>query len=161
MQGGKNYFLYGDVDQRDGQGAQSMLVQVIMSQPMQMGTWQMTVFRVQAPHKIFQEERATIAQLFPSYSANSQVIEEQMQRQIQADRALNERLQGMVADAVDQSDRSTAGMSNLLRNQTVLRDTGTGSHGTTSDSVADLLKRTFPGEFEDVPLSQYVKGIDY
>jgi hypothetical protein len=44
LQGGKNYFLFGDTDAHDGQGAQSLVVQMILTPPQQMGTWQMTVF---------------------------------------------------------------------------------------------------------------------
>jgi len=161
MQGGKNYFMLGDVDQHDGKGQQSFLAQVIMSQPMAVGTWQMMIYYVQAPPQVLQEERATIAQIFPSYSANGQMIEAQMQRQIQLDKQNADRLNSMVAASVDQSDRSTAGMSDLLRGQTVILDTQYNGHARVSDDLAAGLIDANPNRFEYVPTSQYVKGIDY
>lgn len=66
------------------------------------------------------------------------------------------------ADRVtDNSNRSTAAMSDYLRDETVVRFTDTGEHGRTSNDFADFLVQSYPNHFEAVPTSQYVKGIDY
>jgi hypothetical protein len=62
---------------------------------------------------------------------------------------------------MDSSDKLTAGMSNLLRGQTVIRNTQTGEHVTVSDQRADWLTRHNPYLFEVVPESDYISGIDY
>jgi hypothetical protein len=45
---------------------------------------------------------------------------------------------------MDNSDRFTAGMSDFLREETVLLDTQDGSHGRTEDFLADGLIRADP-----------------
>jgi hypothetical protein len=55
----------------------------------------------------------------------------------------------------------TAGFCDFLREQTVIRDTETGSHVRNSDSTAQMLINSMPNRFEAVPLSQYIKGIDF
>jgi hypothetical protein len=159
--GGKSYFYFGDIDMNDGQGPVYFVEQLFFSQQMALGGWQITVYQINIPKPIFAEEIATIAQIFPSYGANDAVILSEIKSEMDLTKRITDNYLHWVDNLTDSTDRSTAGMSNLLRNQTVLRDTGTGSHGTTSDNVADLLMRTFPGEFESVPLSQYIKGIDY
>ena len=68
---------------------------------------------------------------------------------------------GTVAQDVDSSDRLTAGMSNVLRSQTVVLDTQTGGHATTSDGLANWLTQSNPNRFQVVPESEYISGIDY
>jgi hypothetical protein len=68
---------------------------------------------------------------------------------------------GDVQVHMDNSDRFIAGMSDFLRNQTVIVDTQEGGHPRTSDQLADLLMQTNPNQFQAVPTSQYIRGIDY
>jgi hypothetical protein len=62
---------------------------------------------------------------------------------------------------MDKSDRMTAAFFDVVRGQTVLLDTETGSHARTSDELADMLLRANPNRFEVVPTSEYIQGIDY
>lgn len=62
---------------------------------------------------------------------------------------------------MDNSERFAAGMSDFLRNQTVIVDAREGGHARTSDQLADLLMQTDPNRFQAVPTSQYIRGIDY
>jgi hypothetical protein len=161
MQGGKNYFLYGDIDPHDGQGAQSLVAQLIMAPPQQMGAWQMTIFQLQAPAKIMAEERTTLSAIFPSYSRDSNFVNKVVNDQIRIGIEQTNQFVGEVQRHMDDSDRFTAGFSDFLRNQTVIVDTETGGHARTSDDFADMLQRANPNRFEAVPTSQYIKGIDY
>ena len=62
---------------------------------------------------------------------------------------------------MDDSDRSTQGMSDMLREETVVVDTRTGEHARTSDDLAGALIDANPSRFQAVPQSGYIKGIDY
>jgi hypothetical protein len=74
----------------------------------------------------------------------------------------NEFLYGdMDVHDMDSSDRLTAGMSNMLRDQTVVVDTQTGGHATTSDDLAGALINANPSRFQSVSPSGYIPGIDY
>ncbi len=66
-----------------------------------------------------------------------------------------------VARYTDMGDHLTAGMSDFLRGQTVIRDTETGGHARASDELADMRMQANPNGLEAVPTSQYIKGIDY
>lgn len=74
----------------------------------------------------------------------------------QTNQALN-----MVAQYTDSADRMTAGMTNMLRDQTVVVDTQTGGHATTSDGLAVALIDANPGRFQSASPSGYISGIDY
>jgi hypothetical protein len=52
-------------------------------------------------------------------------------------------------------------MSDMLREQTVIRDTSSGLHYRTSDDLAGALEDANPNRFETVPLSQYRQGLDF
>jgi hypothetical protein len=43
----------------------------------------------------------------------------------------------------------------------VIRDTDLNGHGTVSNDLADALVEANPNRFQEVPASEYVKGIDY
>ncbi len=161
IQGGKSNFLYGDIDLHDGNGPQSLVAQAISTPPQQFGSWQMTVFHFQAPPKIMAEERATVAAIFPNYSRNSAFVNAKINQQIQVGIEQTNQFVHDVQVHMDNSDRFTAGMSDFLRNQTVIVDTQEGGHARTSDQLADLLMQTSPDRFQAVPTSQYIRGIDY
>jgi hypothetical protein len=161
LAGGKNFMVYGTVDTHNGKGPQAMIVQMIVTAEQAMGAYQMTVFEITAPPQVMVSEAATISEIFPNYSRNSRYVNAVASAQIQQGLAQEKQFIGTVNSYMDSSDRMTAGMSNLLRGQTVIRDTENGAHATTSDGLADLLTQSNPNLFETVPESQYIKGIDY
>jgi len=61
----------------------------------------------------------------------------------------------------DGIDRSTAGFVNYLRGTDYVRDTSTGSQALVSQSASSALTRFDPQHYESVPISQYVKGVNY
>jgi len=151
--------VYGELG--SGQSAQALVAQVIVSPPQVAGAYQMTVFQIVAPPQVMVSDAATIAEIYPNYSRNTKYVNAVANAQIQQGLAQEKQFVGTVASAMDSSDRLTAGVSNVLRGQTVIRDTQTGAHATTSDGLADLLTQSNPNRFETVPESQYVSGIDY
>jgi hypothetical protein len=155
LSGGKNFIVYGEVN------AQALIAQMIVTPPQVAGAYQITVFQIMAPPQVMVSEAATISEIYPNYSRNSRYVNAAANAQIQQGLAQEQQFVSTVGSYMDSSDRLTAGMSNLLRGQTVIRDTETGGHATTSDGLADLLTQSNPNLFETVPESQYIRGIDY
>ena len=161
MQGGKNYMLYGHMDFHDNQGKQYLVAQMINTMPLTMGTWQMTLHVMYGPEQVMGAEASTIAAIFPSYSRDNNRLNAIVNTQIQQSIAVTNQALNMVAQYTDSSDRMTAGMSNMLRDQTVVVDTQTGGHATTSDGLAGALINANPNRFQSVSPSGYIPGIDY
>ena len=161
MQGGRNTFLYGEMDVHDGQGKQFLVAQTISTTPQAMGAWQMTVFQVYGPDQTMAEERATVSAIFPSYSRDSRRVNDIVNVQIRQGIEQTNQFVGTIGRYMDASDRMTAGMSDLLREQTVIVDTETGGHARTSDDLAGLLVDANPNRFQALSPGQYVRGIDY
>jgi len=161
MQGGKNYFFYGDMDFHDDKGKQYLVGQMINTPPMQMGTWQMTLFVLYGPQQVMGEEESTIAAIFPSWSRDNNRVNAMANAEVQKTIAETNQYVNTVNQYIDASDRSTQGMSDMLREETVVVDTRTGEHARTSDDLASALIDANPNRFQAVPQSGYIKGIDY
>jgi hypothetical protein len=158
---GKSYFYFGEIDMHDGQGPVYFVEQLFFSQPMALGGWQITVFQINIPKPIFAEEIATLARIFPSYGTNDAVILGEIKADMDLTQKITDNFMRWSNNLADSTERSTAGMSDYLRNETVVKSTETGGHARTSDDFADYLIKNYPNRFEAVPLSQYIKGIDY
>jgi len=161
MQGGANEFMFGDIDFNDGQGKQFLVAEMINTAVITMGTWQMTLYVMYGPEQVMGQEASTIAEIFPNYSRNTQMVNAIVNQQIQQSIAVTNQALNTVAQYNDSADRMTAGMSNMLRDQTVVVDTQTGGHATTSDGLAGALINANPGRFQSVSPSGYIPGIDY
>lgn len=161
MQGGKNYMLYGNMDGQDNQGKQYLVAQMINTMPLTMGTWQMTLFVMYGPEQVMGEEAATISAIFPNYSRNSKLVNKMANAQIAEGIVATNQFVNQVQREMDSTDRMAAGMSNMLRDQTVIVDTRTGGHATTSDDLAGALINANPSRFQSVSPSGYISGIDY
>ena len=161
LQGGANEFMFGDIDFNDGQGKQYLVVQMVNTQVLAMGSWQMTLYVMYGPQQVMGQEAGTIAEIYPNYSHNTQMVNAIVNQQIQQSIAVTNQALNMVAQYTDSSDRMTAGMSNMLRDQTVVVDTQTGGHATTSDGLAGALINANPSRFQSVSPSGYIPGIDY
>ena len=161
MQGGKNYFLYGDIDLQDGQGKQSLVLQMINTTPLTMGTWQMTLYQALAPPQVMADDRSTIAAIFPSYSRDNRRVNSMVNDQIRQGIEQANQFSASIQSQVDASARTTQGFSDYLRGQSVILDTETGGHARTSDQLSDALIQANPNRFQSVPTSDYIKGLDY
>ncbi len=124
MQGGTNEFMFGDIDFNDGQGKQYLVAQMINTLVIAAGTWQMTLYVMYGPQQVMGEEGSTIAEIFPNYSRNTQMVNVIVNQQIQQSIAITNQALNTIAQYNDSADRMTAGMSNmLLRDQSVVVDT--------------------------------------
>jgi hypothetical protein len=155
LSGGKNFMVYGEVN------SQALIAQMIVTPPQVAGAYQITLFQIMAPPQVMVSEAATVSEIYPNYSRNSRYVNAAASAQIQQGLAQERQFVGTVQADMDASDRMTQGVSNVLRGQTVIVDTATGGHATTSDGLADLLTQSNPNLFQTVPESQYIKGIDY
>ena len=161
MQGGTNEFLVGDIDVNDGKGKQFLLTQMISTPILAAGSWQMTLYVIYGPQQVMSQEVSTIAEIFPNYSLNAKAVNAIVSQENQQIIAITNSTLNMIQQYTDSSDRMTAGMSNLLRDQSVVVDTQTGGHATTSDDLAGALINANPGRFQTVSPSGYIPGIDY
>jgi hypothetical protein len=163
MQSGKNYMLYADVDKHDGSGPQATLVEIIVSppDPKLLGSYQMKVFEITAAPQVMQQDAATIALIFPNYSLNAKYVNavaiEGIREIIEQQRASTAYFNQQMAS----TDLVAQGMSDLIRGETVFKDTETGMHYRGPDDLAGALQNANPNRFQTVPLSQYVPGVDY
>lgn len=161
LQGGKNFAVYGLVDAHDGRGAQSMVTQMIVTPPQALGAYQVTVFEITAPPQVMANDTATITEIYTNYNRNTQFVMAAVNAQIELSEMREQQILDAARQESDQTEKSTAGFSNILRDQTVIRNTQTGEHFTVSNQRADWLTRHNPYLFEEVPESEYIKGIDY
>ncbi len=161
MQGGANEFLSGDIDFNDGKGKQFLLTQMISTQILAAGSWQMTLYVMYGPPQVMGQEASTIAEIYPNYSLNARAVNAIVSQENQQIIAITNSTLNMIQQYTDSSDRMTAGMSNMLRDQSVVVDTQTGGHATTSDDLAGALINANPGRFQTVSPSGYIPGIDY
>jgi hypothetical protein len=161
MQGGKNYMLYGHMDFHDNLGKQYLVAQMINTMPQPMGTWQMTLHVMYGPEQAMAAEAGTISEIFPSYNRDNNRLNVIVNTEMQQSIAITNNALQTIAQYNDSADRMTAGMSNMLRDQTVVVDTRTGGHATTSDDLAGALINANPSRFQSVSTSGYIPGIDY
>ena len=161
LQGGKNFAVYGLVDAHDGRGPQAMVTQMIVTPPQALGTYQVTVFEVTAPPQVMANDTTTITEIYTNYNRNTQFVMAAVNAQIQQSQMWEQQILDAARQQSDQTEKSTATFSNILRDQTVIRNTETGEHFTVSNQRADWLTRHNPYLFEEVPGSDYIKGIDY
>ncbi len=159
--GGKNVAVYGLVDAHDGRGAQAMVTQMIVTPPQALGAYQVTVFEITAPPQVMANDTATITEIYKNYNRNTQFVMAAVNAQIEQSEMREQQILDSARQQSDQSERSTAGFTNILLDQTVVRNTQTGEHFTVSNHRADWLTRHNPYLFEEVPESDYIKGIDY
>ena len=159
--GQRDYFLSGDADFHDGKGSYRTWIRLAIAPPMALGAYQMTISQIIAPVSVADAEEKTLTGMFGAYRPNFAAAASQVGAETARDqRSFNESMR-QTAGLIDSGDRMTAGMSDLLRGNTVVRDRVLNGHGRVDDDVADGLVESDPNRFEKVPLSQYVRGIDY
>jgi hypothetical protein len=163
VQGVRSYVLLGDIDVHDGRGEQSFRVRMMWGKPLpQMAdAYQYKLFLVYGPKAVMAQEADTIVAIFSSYHVNMQQLNSVAIAQTQQDRAVTNQAIAHGTQVLDDSWRMTTGMSNILRDQTVVVDTQTGGHATTSNGWADALIDSNPNRYQSVSPSGYISGIDY
>jgi hypothetical protein len=159
--GGKNFAVYGLVDAHDGRGPQAMVTQMIVTPPQVLGAYQVTVYEITAPPQVMANDSSTITAIYTNYNLNTQFVTAAVNAQIAQSEIQEQQILDAARRQSDQTEKSTAAFSNILLDQTVIRNTETGEHFTVSNQRADWLTRHNPYLFEEVPESEYIKGVDY
>ena len=113
------------------------------------------------PEQAMAAEAGTISEIFPSYNRDNNRLNVIVNTEMQQSIAITNQALNTIKQYNDSSDRMTAGMSNMLRDQTVVVDSRTGGHATTSDDLAGALINANPSRFQSVSPSGYIPGIDY
>jgi hypothetical protein len=136
----------------------------------------MTLFQVLLPQTMSNDQgNAAAKALFTGYQANNQQIAAEMaadkansdqaiaaiQRRTAENQAMTDSVLAANRRAFDSQQRSFAADDYALLGNTVVRDRDFNEHGLASDNLADALTKADPDRFQEVPPSQYVKGVDY
>lgn len=163
MQAGKNYMLYGDVDRHDGSGPQSTIIEVILSvpDPKILGSYQIKVFQITAAPEVMEQDAATIAEIFPNYSLNTQYVNAVAMQGLHEIMVQQRASTAYFNQQMASTDLASQGMSDLLRGESVFTDSDTGMRYRGPDDLASALQNANPNRFQTVPLSQYIQGVDY
>jgi len=143
------------------------------------GGWQIAVNGAVAPEVDFERDEPEMAVLFRSWRPNEALVHAQVESNIasgwaqsRAGRAnlaaTTARDQGVVdasmrnaRAAQDGIDRSTAGFVRYLNGTDVVEHGPSGAHLDVDSGTSAALQSFDPQHFTSVPVSQYVKGVDY
>ncbi len=173
---GNNYLLVEDVSPSDGSPPFQAWTQIVVSPLGANGSYGMTLYQVLLPQQLSPDQANAIvkallggyhannqqimAQLAKDQAVNNQIVD-QFQRQSAAMQHATDSLVAANERAFDAQARSFAADDNALLGNTVVRDRDYNAHGVISDNLADALTQADPNRFQEVPASQYVKGVDY
>jgi hypothetical protein len=171
-----NYIIVDDVTPSDGSTPFRAWTQIFVGPLNPMGAYAMTLFQIMLTQQQSADQgNATVKALFGGYQANAQKIMaqlaadkantdnivEQFQRRSAANQAITDNYIANSQRSFDSQQRSFAADDYALLGNTVVRDRDFSEHGLVSDNLADALTQADPNRFQEVPPSQYVKGVDY
>jgi hypothetical protein len=171
-----NYIIVADVTPSDGSTAFRAWTQIFVGPLNSMGMYSLTMYQIMLTQQQTADQgNATAKALFGGYqangqkimaqvaadNANTQSIVQQFQRQSAASQAATNSLLAANQRAFDSQQRSFAADDYALLGNTVVRDRDYSEHGLVSDNLADALTQADPNRFQEVPPSQYIKGVDY
>jgi hypothetical protein len=171
-----NYLVLADVTPNDGATPFRAWTQIIVGPLTSMGIYSMTLYQILLPQTMNNDEgNAAAKALFGAYQANNQQIAAEMaadkassdqavaaiQRRTAQNQAMTDTVLAANRRAFDSQQRSFAADDYALLGNTVVRDRDFNEHGLASDNLADALTKADPDRFQEVPPSQYVKGVDY
>jgi hypothetical protein len=159
----------------DGQGPTSALVDIGIGPSDNQASYLITLYIISFPQELAQQSQATVAAMLHSYKVNQDVALAQIQADAQKSQettaqtlaemrrrqAASDRQFAAFQRSQDAQERQFQAFDNNLLDRTVIRDTDLNAHGTVSNDLGDALIDANPTRFQEVPPSEYVKGIDY
>jgi hypothetical protein len=160
--GTDSYLIVDDVTPSDGSTPFRAYTQIFVSALSPAGTYSLTLYQVLLPQSFSNDQgNAAVKALFGGYKADAQ----RAMSEIAGENAQNQAIvNSYIANsqrAADASQRSFAADDYALLGNTVVRDRDFSEHGVVSDNLADALTQADPNRFQEVPPSQYIKGVDY
>jgi hypothetical protein len=171
-----NYLVLADVNPADGATPIRAWTQILVGPLTSMGIYSMTLYQILLPQTTSNDQgNAAAKALFAGYQPNNQKIMAELaadkagsdqavaaiQRRTAENQANADILLAANRRAFDSQQRSFAADDYALLGNTVVRDRDFNEHGLVSDNLADALTQADPNRFQEVPPSQYVKGVDY
>jgi hypothetical protein len=153
--------LVADVGAFDGQSPTKALVDIGIAPKNPLGGYLITLYMISFPQSSAAENQATVTAMFHSYKTNTAVALAEIHADTQASQAFTQSTLANMKRRQDAQDRQFQAFDNNLLDRTVIRDTDLNGHGTVSNDLADALVEANPNRFQEVPPSEYVKGIDY
>jgi hypothetical protein len=168
--------IVSDVSPIDGSAPLRAWTQLTVNSLNATGAYNMTLYQIALPQQVSADQgNATAKALFAGYQGNSQKIMAELaddrassdrtiadfQRKTAAIQATTNSYLATSQRAFDSQERSFAADDYALLGNTVVRDRDFSEHGVVSDNLADALTQADPNRFQEVPPSQYIKGVDY
>jgi hypothetical protein len=153
--------LFANIGSMDGRSPLRSLVDIGTSPLNQFGGYLITLYVVSFPQQVGEQSMPTAAAILHSYKVNNGVALAQIHADEQKSQAFTQSTLAEMNRRQDAQDRQFQAFDNNLLDRTVIRDTYLNGHGTVSNDLADALVDANPNRFQEVPPSEYVKGIDY
>ncbi len=159
---GNGFLVVDDVTPSDGSMPFRAYTQIFVSALSPAGTYSLTLYQVLLPQNLSNEQgNAAVKSLFGGYQVNAQrVVSELADASTQNQRIVDSYVTNSQRIS-DQQQRSFQADDYALLGNTVVRDRDFSEHGLVSDNLADALTQADPNRFQEVPPSQYIKGVDY
>jgi hypothetical protein len=153
--------VVANIGASDGQGPTRAAVDIGIGPLDNFGSYTIFLYTISFPQPTAEQSQATVTAIFHSYKVNQDVAVAQSRADAQKVQQFTESTVGDMRRRQDAQDRQFQAFDNNLLDRTVIRDTDLNGHGTVSNDLADALVAANPNRFQEVPPSEYVKGIDY
>jgi hypothetical protein len=157
-----NYLIIDDVTPGDGSVPFRAWTQILVSPLSAAGTYYLTLYQVLLPQSLSTDQgNAAVRAFFASYHADTQRATAELAAGNAQTQQITSSYMANSQRMADASQRSFAADDYALLGNTVVRDRDFSAHGLVSDNLADALTQADPNRFQEVPPSQYIKGVDY
>jgi hypothetical protein len=153
--------LVANIGAIDGQGPTRSLIDYGIGPLDNFGGYTIFLYTISFPQPVAQQSQATVTAIVHSYKINQGVAQAKIRADTQKVQQFTDSTVGDMRRRQDAQDRQFQAFDNNLLDRTVIRDTDLNGHGTVSNDLADALVEANPNRFQEVPPSEYVKGIDY
>jgi len=159
--GPQESLLVANIGAIDGQSPARSLVDIGIGPVDNLGGYTIFLYTISFPQPIAAQSQAIVTAIFHSYKVNPDVAAAEIGADAQKVQQFTDSTVGDMRRRQDAQDRQFQAFDNDLLDRTVIRDTDLNGHGTVSNDLADALVEANPDRFQEVPPSEYVKGIDY
>jgi hypothetical protein len=157
-----SYLIAEDVTPSDGSAPLRAWTQIFVGPLSPAGTYYLTLYQVLLSQQVSADEgNATVKALLGSYHANGQRVMAELAAANAQNQAITDNYIAGSRRAFDAQQRNFAADDYALLGNTVVRDRDFSEHGLVSDNLANALTQADPNRFQEVPPSQYIKGVDY
>src|SRR5579871_2512180 len=152
---GKNFIFKGTITKPGSSTPSDTIIQLLCSPENQFG-YEIKIYQITAPEQVFNQEKATLNAIFPTYTSDPKRISQMATANANAIIQAGQATIAYEQQITDSTDRMTQGMSDMLRDQSVFVDTSTGQHYRGPDDLASALQNANPNRFQTLSLGQYI-----